>query len=235
MNMTVVHFSDWHGSWRQLPYADVYVCTGDMLPNLVLPAGDEGRRVRAPFESDVQKLWLEGLSRWTHGFRAECFPENPNAPVVCVRGNHDFTSLAPLFGGEVYELTGDTNAVELDGIVFAGVRGVPARRLEWSDEIQPATMRKKLLALPHRVDILLTHTPAHGHLDYPKDGFHGGCTVLRDWLNERADDPDGETPLVHCFGHAHFTEGPPELRTVGRSKAQVLFSNAATRYNAFQL
>lgn len=229
MTMTIVHFSDWHGSWSQLPWADIYVCTGDMYPNLMLPH-PAGRRVSAAFERDAQKLWLAGLGKYTGGFRKECML-NPDAPVVCVRGNHDFTSLAPLFGGEVYELNNgpDDNCVEIEGVMFAGVRGVPRRHGEWSDEILPGVMKKRLAELPVRVDVLVTHTPALNHLDYPKDKYHDGCAELHAWLHSRRRYP----PLAHCFGHAHFHGGETSLEDVGNAK--VLFSNAATSTNEFKL
>jgi Icc-related predicted phosphoesterase len=135
--MKVVHLSDWHGKAFDLPEADVYFITGDMLPNFrphvieveggskvewqpnmemigpvtaPKPAGvTMALRLDHGHEARMQTLYLKhnGL-----GY-LRCRMKSPQAPVVVCRGNHDFVSIAPMvLGGDssfgpVYEVSND--------------------------------------------------------------------------------------------------------------------------------
>lgn len=76
---------------------------------------------------------------------------------------------------------------------------------------------EKLLKIPHDIDILITHGPAHGILDKakrynsngywnPKDGKyeHVGNKSLYAWLKYVA------RPKLHVFGHIHESYGKIE-------------------------
>jgi len=59
----ITHISDWHGAFRCVPEADVYVCTGDMLKNFISlyldPYTDEARRLVEPdHEGLMQRRWM---------------------------------------------------------------------------------------------------------------------------------------------------------------------------------
>ena len=54
--------------------------------------------------------------------------------------------------------------------------------------------------VPTGVDVLLTHSPAHGLLDRTRDGREVGCELLRQEL-ERI------RPRLHVFGHIHEAYG----------------------------
>jgi len=59
--------------------------------------------------------------------------------------------------------------------------------------------------IPKGIDILITHTPAFGTLDYRElnDGtrYHMGSKTLEAWIKYV------ERPLIHCFGHIHECGG----------------------------
>lgn len=163
--MRICHFSDWHGKYNMLPKADLYICTGDMMPNFPL------------IKYEVDKWRRDGIVTWdpnAHLLGGDSEPEpngtycgrrvdpireagmqggwlslenrkgglrrwfaNPSAPVVIVRGNHCFTDLSEGFqGGPVWEVSSDpTRTTEILGLKFGGCRGINYIIGEWSDEL----------------------------------------------------------------------------------------------------
>src|SRR6185369_5206106 len=96
--MRIVHISDWHWRFRSVPEADLYVCTGDMYDNYPVAVRNswtkwkiDPQRERELQSADARVFVDRG------GFRQ--WLGSPDAPVVCVRGNHDFADLTPLFDG----------------------------------------------------------------------------------------------------------------------------------------
>lgn len=197
MGTRVVHFSDWHGDLltAPLPSSDLYVCTGDMLPNTraCMWADKEPERY-------FQRNWI---SR-----RAGDFAKllKPRSTVIVVRGNHDYVDLAPLFDGlRVVELT-EPEIVMIDGIEFGGFRGVPPICGEWADEMSEAELDDRLSRLG-RVDVLVTHAAALGRRDA---GY--GSVAIDAWLRKRR-------PLWHLHGHIHEAAGEAEIEGVRTSNA----------------
>lgn len=127
MTVSVCHASDWHGSWQELPHADVYVFTGDMCPNFPdvayrNPADGHVRWIGYSPDSldwnyptrltidgqhyvyDMQRRVYPDVERacqkaWAAAHPLTPFLKNPDADVVLVRGNHDFIPLSYLFAG----------------------------------------------------------------------------------------------------------------------------------------
>ena len=50
------------------------------------------------------------------------------------------------------------------------------------------------------IDVLITHTPAHGILDRSPGGSHAGCPALREVLSQCR-------PKYHICGHVHADHG----------------------------
>jgi Icc-related predicted phosphoesterase len=264
--MRICHFSDWHARRTQLPKADLYVCTGDMLPNFpeLVFQPDKWQRTQVRWRANVHEYFGEGpghpggtymggrvldpeieakyQQRWIReylkGYRQ--YFATPDAPVVCVRGNHDFTDLAEAFGGDVWEVNLDpTRTTEILGLKIGGCRGIPYIVGEWSDEyrdpgkppegspVRPPVgdwddIRSKL---PTDLDILVTHAPPYGIMDvFGLD--HWGSRALREYLNERMY-VWGKLKM-HCFGHIH------EARS-SRNEAGIIFSNAACSFQVFEI
>jgi len=203
----VTHFSDWHSGTRPLPEADVYICTGDMLDNTSPP----GWHIAWPDklkEEPYQKLWVaKNKARLS-----ALFPSG--AVILCVRGNHDFIDLAPLFrdvkDGTVHEFV-DPRTIEIQGIRFGGFRGVPPISGNWADEETERVLAAKCEALGP-VDVLVTHGPARGILDFCPGG-NVGSVSLRTYVLEHK-------PRYHLFGHIHESAGQ-------RITPDTTFSNAA--------
>lgn len=210
--MRIVHFSDWHTSPKALPDADLYICTGDMYENF-------GQR-RNPFvEGEMQRNWAGPQGQGSDYFQV--FRDLPG-PVVCVRGNHDFTDLVHLFPqGVLFEVNNDpSRTVEVQGLKLGGWRGVGGN-FGWCDEKSERLMEMELQQLPDDLDVLITHDPPKGTLDYcGRDNGNIGSSALAHWVAER-----GQTLKLHCFGHAHG------LADVWMHPQSTTFSNAALTYN----
>lgn len=225
---TICHFSDWHGQWIPLPKADLYICTGDMLKNYPKMKKVEGinsfgqfgeyysREIIPSREEKNQQGWLDKQLK-RGGLRR--FLGNTDAPIVVVRGNHDFVDLAQGFGGEVFEINNDcTRVVEFLNLRIGGVRGINYIIGEWADELDAPTWEEHAKDLPMDLDVLVTHAPPFGVLDA---GY--GVDMFRRYVGRRYY-TDNELPL-HCFGHVHEHQGIRDHGTI--------YSNAATTYNLF--
>ena len=58
-------------------------------------------------------------------------------------------------------------------------------------------MKARWDAIPNNTDILVTHGPAYGHLDFVRyNGINVGCEMLRPRINEIR-------PKIHVCGHIH--------------------------------
>lgn len=247
--MRIVHFSDWHWEFAEhpeyerfhLPEADLYVCTGDMMDNY--PVRD---RTRDPWD-------IMGGSNWRispkneeirQGQDAKHFAEeggfrrllgSPDAPVVCVRGNHDFIDLAGLFEGcnLVHEFR-DNEVVEVLGKRISGHRGIPYIYGSWNDEVSKPDLMDRVRAIPEDIDLLLTHYPPSLILDAEVVGRKGGmaCYGLEGMsgvvFNKMR--PGG----VHMFGHIHGSGGRTQVIDEG-GDFKLTFSNAATKVNVIEV
>lgn len=258
--MKVIHFSDWHGKRKLLPPADLYICTGDMLPNYPLvkyediyaqdrehqfvwhdPQGLEpgmvkqqpldgiycGRRLDFKREAALQVQWvMQQVGMQGDGLRHDILG-NPDAPVVVCRGNHDYVNLAPMFGGDVWEvsLMGD-EATTIQGFKIGGTRGVNPISGEWSDEIGAVEFEERCERLPRDLDILVTHAPPRGMLSSCGDDYGNVSLMLYNSEMKASDHP----LRLHCFGHVHEAAGvqkDPECGTI--------YSNAACTYQVIEL
>lgn len=244
--MIICHASDIHGHWtRPLPAADLYILTGDMLPNYILVVMECGmdhhreiwdpksftlppvgfavdRIVNAKREKERQDDWLKkqgGMRRYL---------TTTDAPVIIVRGNHDFTDMGKDFGGDVFEVNEDpTRTVTKLGLKIGGARGIPYIAGEWSDEMSNQQLEDTFGKLPKDLDILVTHAPPQGVLD--SAGSHFGDKALRSYVDRHLYGADGYKGLkMHCFGHVHESRGNMKVE-------KTIFSNAATTYIVYDL
>lgn len=218
--MIVCHFSDWHGSWRQLPIADIYVCTGDMFRNYPTVLPDGSKSIDPTREAACQKEWIlmQGDMRRYLG--------NYSAPVICVRGNHDYVDLSNVFGGEVWEVDLDpARTVDIDGRRFGGMRGIPYIAGEWNDEEREWELWHRQANIPRDIDVLVTHVPPYQVLDLAPNFVNYGSKEVRSYVDCRAAYAAyaGAKPLrAHFFGHIH--------KVSSCRLGDTLYSNAATGY-----
>lgn len=225
-----------HGSFLdRYPEADLYVCTGDALPNFPVYDGDVGLRlfrISRAHEERAQTAWVgKSNNQMRHRLGS------PDARVVCVRGNHDFVPIAPIFAGcDVTELVGN-EVTEVLGRRVTGHRGIPWIHGTWNDETHRPDLIDRMKRMP-AAELYLTHYPPWGILDafgLPGREDHYGLEEMAYRLI-RLSEPPSDRPLeqdavraVHMFGHIHECGG------MTRQEGNVLFSNAATRVNVIDL
>ncbi len=237
--MRIVHFSDWHWRFRDLPEADLYVCTGDMYDNYPVinrdRRGPMGRYSIHPAREIELQLADARVFVGSGGFRQRL--GSPNAPIVCVRGNHDFTDLAPLFEGcnLVHEFI-DNEVVEVLGLRITGHRGIPRIFGTWSDEVTRSLLMERVRCM-ESCDLFLTHYPPSGMIDYEiirgrieSYGLEGMLEELEARMGVRG---------IHCFGHIHGCGGvvkemgPGSI--IGGTGPLRIYSNAACHTNVIEV
>lgn len=222
--MKIVHFSDWHaklvdfkGRPRKLPEADLYVCTGDIIDNTEPPPWGicwPNALTEVPF----QQRWIAEARREWSGI----FPNR--APLLIVKGNHDFTDLRDLFDDgsrEIYEFKDEPSVWELNAtsrsgqrLRFGGFRGVPTINGCWADECTERVLGIKCDVLEGlgAIDVLVTHAPAYGMLDLARAGRLGSRSQMTYLLGVKK-------PIAHLFGHIHESAGTFEKHGVRLSNA----------------
>jgi Icc-related predicted phosphoesterase len=190
------------------PSADLYIFTGDMLSNYSWPPN-------IPLEIARQ---TEELKYWAMDMKDSL--GSPDAPIVCVRGNHDYISLAPVFKGcnLVHEFT-DNARIEINGISICGHRGIPYINGYFSDEFRKPELIEKFKNLPE-ADIVVTHYPADCVLDAGYGLEEIANHMMYSW---------NKPPKYHCFGHIHEMGG--QIQELGG----IRFSNAACTMNVLEL
>lgn len=218
--MRLVHISDWHYSFQKLPEADLYVCTGDLLPDFYCTdkyGKSQPRLERIKQYASMAKLQKHG------GFRQ--YLGSPKAPVVCVRGNHDYVELAPLFAdcNLVKEFV-NNETIEILGMKITGHRGIPWINGGFSDEFTRNALLDRAKKMPV-ADLYLTHYPPDDMRVDGTDRWHYGLVGMMAVLMYR--DHGGRKPL-HCFGHVHENGG------VVVTEGDLTLSNAATTYNVLE-
>ncbi len=208
--MRIVHFSDWHWSPVRLPKADLYVCTGDMYDD----DWSQGKQFNSRHQTKSVRQFLKA-----GGFQP--YLSSPYAPVVCVRGNHDFIHLGKLFEGcnLVHEFL-DNEIIEVAGLKVSGHRGVPYINGFFSDEFTRTALQKIVLWMP-AADLYLTHYPPLDILD-GNDTYHYGLDIMDKLMKETG------LHQMHAFGHVHQCGGK-FVRKGART-----YSNAATTFNVFE-
>lgn len=227
--MRIVHISDSHWTTTDYPAADLYVHTGDALRNYPvkkLMAYSVDWEIDPTVEKIKQKLAMESFAK-SVGMRQ--FLGNPDAPIVCVRGNHDFVPIAPLFAGcnLVHEFV-DNEVVELDvaGTVLriTGHRGVPwiggDRPGCWNDEVSRPELIERFKRMDMGCDLYLTHYTPDGA--FKNDGYG-----LEEVMNHIEYNCTTKHPLW-MMGHIHECGGWIE------HYSNVYYSNAATTFNVIE-
>ena len=128
--------------------------------------------------------------------------------VIIIAGNHDI-----LFQKEperarklltkhdkVHYL--EDSGCRIDGISFYGSPWQPEFGYGWAFILAAEEeLRNKWHSIPSNVQILITHAPPAGILDFTIDGKHAGSTSLLAEITQRV------KPQLHLFGHIHEAYG----------------------------
>jgi Icc-related predicted phosphoesterase len=262
--MRVCHFSDWHSDRNKLPAADLYVCTGDMLPNFpvllcqdkwkrqpvrfqanmhyfkegeaVPPGWPVGREFDPSFEEVQQKRWIKEVL----GSYRDLMPaESRDNPVICIRGNHDFCDLSDAFGGDVWEVNLDpSRTTVVHGLKVGGCRGIPQIVGEWSDEFEESGKPPEgLMIRPAQgnFDDVVTHLPTDLEILLTHAPPYGMLDAEGAHYGSRAV-RSWLNERMYAWGkvRAHFF-GHVHMARGSRSEAGILFSNAARGHLVYEL
>jgi Icc-related predicted phosphoesterase len=175
--MRIVCVSDTHGyhALTEIPDGDILVHSGDILRHGGLDDVTEFNR------------WLGAL---------------PHRHKVVICGNHDWC-----FQEEPLEARARiTNAIYLqdsgcaiEGLTFYGTPWTPLF-FDWAFMLSDDELAAKWEPIPKGVDVLLTHGPPHGILDWTNREEHAGSVTLFRRVME-------VKPRLHVFGHIHEAAG----------------------------
>ena len=138
---------------------------------------------------------------------------------IFIAGNHDFgfeqqTDIAQEYKdmGVIYLFDND---VTIDGIKFYGSPWQPEFH-NWAFNLpRGEELAQKWEQIPNDVDVLITHGPAYGILDYAPIGGHVGCEELYRKIVE-------VKPKIHVCGHIHDGYGQKTMGGIEFLNASVL-------------
>lgn len=188
--MKILHLSDTHGAHGNL--------TDLPKADLIIHSGDVGM-------TGTEKEIIDFLN-W--------FLDLPYRYKIFVPGNHDHC----LFGSEISGLDDNcfiliNKGVEIEGRKIYGVPGFVEYVLNGEEEYI-------MNAIPDDIEILVTHQPPLGILDYARGVNYGSLMMQRRVMAIR--------PEYHLFGHVHDSYG------ILQTKATI-YSNAALMDEDYQL
>ena len=113
---------------------------------------------------------------------------------IFVAGNHDDC----LYGEQIEGLPNDCHYLCHSGIEISGVKffGIP---LFISETIREGHMAQLITQIPENTNVLISHSPPYGILDFDDDINYGCHNLLQ--AVERIN------PCYHLFGHIHAAHG----------------------------
>lgn len=161
-----------------MPDADMVVHCGDMTS--------------MGYEHEIREFykWYSKLNQYKH--------------KISIAGNHDWLfetqpnlakSLVP---DNVIYL--EDSGVEIDGIYFYGT---PVQKpfCNWAFNREEYKLAQHWEGIPDNTDVLITHSPPFGILDWSSDKIPQGSPSLLYEVQNRI------KPKIHCFGHMHDCHG----------------------------
>lgn len=178
----IVCLSDTHNCNEQIRVPD-----GDIL----IHAGD------ATIQGTIDEIVL--FNEW--------FARLPHRHKIFVAGNHDWlfetdNRLARKLLDDKIIYLQDSSA-EIEGLKIYGSPWQPWF-FDWAFNLpRGERLAEKWRLIPDDTEILITHGPPFGILDFPPDETSVGCEMLRLRVEEIR-------PKLHIFGHIHHSYGTEE-------------------------
>jgi len=192
--MKITFISDTHSKHNQVTSS---LHGGDVI----IHAGDISNRGYLTEIQDFIK-WFSKIENYTH--------------KIFIAGNHDFGCQDEVLAVEELLRLNPGSEYLYDDLFLIGkdeddyedmvkVWGSPWQPefYNWAFNLsrQGAELKEVWSMIPSDVDILITHGPPHGHLDYVDYSKQNvGCELLRDRI-------DLIKPKIHVFGHIHSSYG----------------------------
>lgn len=142
------------------------------------------------------------------------FCDLPYRHKIFICGNHDDCLYGANIGGlddNVHYLC--NSGIEIEGLKFYGVP-------MFMDDCVTDRQNLNYDKIPIDTDVLITHTPAYGILDFDDSINYGSEVLLQAVTNVN--------PRIHLFGHIHKQHG---ITTIGST----IFSNGAIMNNDYSI
>lgn len=138
---------------------------------------------------------------------------------IFIAGNHDFGFENQTDIAQEYKDMGITylfdSGIEIDGIKFWGSPWQPEFN-DWAFNVpRGEKLVEKWANIPTDTDILITHGPCQGVLDYTITGMQVGCADLYLKVMEIK-------PKIHVCGHIHWAYGQKTLNGIEFLNASTL-------------
>lgn len=203
--MRVFCISDTHGKLPTIPECDLFIHSGDVSNAWI---DDKSFIQQFNFLCKDVTDWLSSI---------------PARYKVMIPGNHDriletkFTEVETV--RRRFQMVGCNLLIDqeivVDGLKIYGTPWQPFFHF-WSFN-EPEQYKneefltEKFSQIPNDTDILLSHAPPYGYLDYsPDDGIHIGSKALLKRVEEIK-------PKLHVFGHCHHRNLPIETINDGKT------------------
>ena len=206
--MRVLCISDTHGYHDYLKIdetADVVVCTGDF---------SNSRGLKNEAECFDFLNWFASLG---------------NKYKILIAGNHDTTferrnakDLMAEFPSIIYL---EDSSVVIEGIKFYGTPWCPLF-YDWAFMKRDSELVDIFAQIDDDVQVLLTHTPAYGILDYATPNFCGSEALLNRIKNLKK-------LKFHVFGHIHECAG--QIESVGTEDVERYKAINASTFNYIEI
>ena len=211
------HISDTHGHHAQLKIPDNV--------DIVIHSGDASN-FKDPYKNETE---MHSFLTW--------FSNLPIEHKIFVAGNHDTSVEKGLIHREDMKQMGITylfmETIEVMGLKIWGSPFCP-RYGDWAFMKPREKMMSKVWDfIDTEADIIITHTPPKGILDYSDHRIHDpsinkSITVIEDCgclsLKKKIMEID---PKLHCFGHIHSSRIVENAGTRTIPGLQTIFSNGA--------
>ena len=187
----ITFITDTHTKHKQLsgflPGGDMLICAGDITS------------VGSLVEIENFCTWFDGINNYDHkifiaGNHDWGFQDNPKNVLTILK---DYKTIDYL--QDELLLVGDDNYQEM--IKVYGAPWTP-EFCNWAFNLKRGNeLKEKWDLIPIDTDILITHGPPHGKLDYTKyENKNVGCEELLKRVQEIK-------PKIHVFGHVHESYG----------------------------
>jgi Icc-related predicted phosphoesterase len=175
--MRIVLISDTHEKHEKLivPMGDVLIHAGD-------------------FTNLGEEKHIVAFNKW--------FVSQPHPWKVLIAGNHDrLFETNPAYAQSFLDLNQiiylEDSFAQVGDLKIYGSPWTPRYHSDyWKFHKKPCDMRNLWKKIPEGLDILITHGPPYGCMDFFKE--HAGCSELAERLRHME-----QPPKIHVFGHIH--------------------------------
>lgn len=200
--------------------------THNQLDRMVIPSGD----ILIHSGDATNRGTLQEIIKLNNDLK-----ELPHKHKIFVPGNHDWGFQRDPFNSinllsEAHVLI--DQLIEIEGLKIYGSPWQP-QFCNWAFNLQRGTeLARKWEGIPHGLDILVTHGPPWGILDFVYNQTicgkikHLGCKDLHNRIQK-------VKPRIHSFGHIHDSYGVKELIWDDSQKTTTFInaSNCNEQYN----